>query len=249
MENIQNVKKVWQAIDDIKKVIETQKILIAQKDKYFKHRDDNMDDITISYRLKNGETISRNYSLPSEHMKTEDICKKIIEEEKEPKNLLKYIFSFNPDEGKVLSGTAEEYDEDYDPTQDIQFGPKAAQAIYEALKKDAQEGNIQKYIISYLYDDSAKQRYNYNISLDLLVPAGTEMSDGYAFYEDRFPWPVNKIISGMSGGYMLMDDSYSYSSYQTSVGFTFGPECKNIVQALIDNKIIDSEDELKIMED
>lgn len=46
-----------------------------------------------------------------------------------------------------------------------------------------------------------------------------------------------------------MDDSYSYSSYQTSVGFTFGPECKNIVQALIDNKIIDSEDELKIMED
>ena len=60
MENIQNVKKVWQAIDDIKKVIETQKILIAQKDKYFKHRDDNMDDITISYRLKNGETISRN---------------------------------------------------------------------------------------------------------------------------------------------------------------------------------------------
>ena len=38
--------------EDIKKVIETQKILIAQKDKYFKHRDDNMDDITISYRLK-----------------------------------------------------------------------------------------------------------------------------------------------------------------------------------------------------
>ena len=75
------------------------------------------------------------------------------------------------------------------------------------------------------------------------------MSDGYAFYEDRFPWPVNKIISGISGGYMLMDDSYSYSSYQTSVGFTFGLECKNIVQALIDNKIIDSEDELKIMED
>ena len=234
--------------DDIKKAIETQKALIAQKDKYFKHRDDNMDDITISYRLKNGETISRNYSLPSEHVKIEDICKNIIEEEKEPENLLKYIFSFNPDEGKVLSGTAEEYDEDYDPTYDIQFGPKAAQAIYEALKKDAQEGNVQKYIISYLYGDPAKQRYNYTISLDLLVPAGTEMNDGYAFYEDRFPWPVNKIISGMSGGYMLMDDSYSYSSYQTSVGFSFGPECTNIVQALIDNKIIDSEDELKIME-
>ena len=64
---------------------------------------------------------------------------------------------------------AEEYDEDYDPTQDIQFGPKAAQAIYEALKKDAQEGNIQKYIISYLYDDSAKQRYNYTIFIKVKI--------------------------------------------------------------------------------
>ena len=234
--------------DDIKKAIDTQKAVLDSKDKYFSHRDDDMEDISIAYKLKNGKMISRNYSVPMNYVKIEDICSEIVKEEEKPENLLKYIFSFNPDEGKVLNGTAQQYDENYNQIQDIQFGPKVAQALYEALKKDAQAGDLQKYVISYLYDNTPNERYNYDISLDLMVPAGTEMNDGYAFYEDVFPWPINQIVSGIVGGYRLMDNSYTVSSYETSIGITFGPDCKNIIQALIDNKVIDSADELKIMD-
>lgn len=72
---------------DVEKILETQKILMAQKKDYFKKRYDDSGYITISYTLKNGEKVNRVYHT-TDDFNPHKQCKAIMAEENKPQILL-----------------------------------------------------------------------------------------------------------------------------------------------------------------
>ncbi len=230
--------------EDVQKVIDTQKIIMNERDSYFKNRGNDYENyVMIEYVLKDGSTFYRNYEV-AEGVNIQEKCKALAEEEKKPENIIKNIMECeNADKAVFTSGNAVQYDNDYNCVFDRDFDGRVAKDIYKALKKDAEEGNIQEYIVPGLYGKTGMESYNFNLSLVFSLPAGEETST--VSYEES-----NTIIGRMlnSAG-LTFDDINNETGYSDGmstyvVSIEIGPKCENIINALIKNNIIDSKDSL-----
>ncbi len=184
--------------------------------------------ISIHYAMKNGELLSRSYRIPREG-DGQEIIDTIIAVEKEPKNYLKNTLCNNYEEitefvdgwvefqGYSNMGELEYYSQDLTNAQ--------MQKIYQAIIADTMEGNLIKYN-SYYYGDSKyeevyKSAMTYYIRFDYVVPKG-----------------------GKANGYWDYYYAYMYPNYQMpeetteSVGFSFGKDCVNIINALYECGVI-----------
>ena len=97
---------------DVEKILETQKILMAQKKDYFKKRYDDSGYITISYTLKNGEKVNRVYHT-TDDFNPHKQCKAIMAEENKPQNIINAIMQCDTTDITFINGSAEQYNDKY----------------------------------------------------------------------------------------------------------------------------------------
>ena len=174
---------------DVEKILETQKILMAQKKDYFKKRYDDSGYITISYTLKNGEKVNRVYHT-TDDFNPHKQCKAIMAEENKPQNIINAIMQCDTTDITFIDGSAEQYDDKYVDVLKESFNGKVAADIFEAVKKDVEAGVMQEYNLQRMLDGVDKDTsYMYNLMLNFTVPKGNRIGkswnvDGFTGYEE-----------------------------------------------------------------
>ncbi|WP_455720652.1 hypothetical protein [Agathobacter sp.] len=229
---------------DIQKVIDTQKTIMDQKDYYFKHRNEEETSyVMIEYVLKDGSKVYRNYEVP-DSVNIQKKCKALADEEKKPENIMKLIMECSDADRAVFTGgSAAQYDENYNTLYDKDFDGRVAKSLYKAIRKDAEEGNIQEYVVPTLYDKTGMDGYLFNLNLTFTLPAGEETST--MSYEESSTI-VGRMLNdvGIRVDDVTYETNYSDGISTYSVNVEFGPKCENIINALEKNKLIDSKDSL-----
>lgn len=230
--------------EELDRVLEIHQMIVDHREEF---KDLTFDDnvggywIPITYRMKNGEFVRRDYWLPW-CQQSEAIFNKVTQVENEPENYLNYLFG-NPYEDALVTGGYMDFYSMKDGVEDwgsIDFTPSDAQILYEAAIKDAQTGALQKYNQQSYYEEMAKEdeeiwkeRYQANICLYLfnrsLVDDGSAYDD---YYYDYY-------------GYYINDGYYQTEEYETSAWFSIGKDCTNIIQALTEIGAIDSENDFQ----
>lgn len=229
---------------DIQNVIDAQKSIINLKPVFIKNRgEDDSAYVMIEYVLKDGTNICRNYEIPEE-VDLHKECKAITAAEKDPDNILKNIMECtNTDKAIFTGGSAAQYDEDYNTILNRNFDGRIAKELYSAIKKDAEEGNIQEYIVPSLYGNDGSESYAYSLDLMYTLPEGEETNT--MSYEESYTI-VGRLLNimGFNIENVTYETSYSDGVSTYSVNVSFGPKCRNILAALEKNGLVEDEDSL-----
>ena len=173
--------------------------------------------IYISYRLKNGGTISRDYRIPYEGAGKE-IIDAMKELEKAPENLLSNLLGQNYKDAKKFSYGYIDiavYAEANDVTGvkrvdyiSEELTNTQSQKLYQAIIADGLAGNLTKYNSNYsnYYDDSSEVVDTgkvYSIHMEVYTTDNGKYNNSYDYYED-----------------------YNY------INVSFGKDCVNIINAI-----------------
>ena len=201
--------------------------------------------VTIRYIQTNGEWIYRRYPLLQEDDNLKEIEEKIAALERDEENYL--VTTFGKDyanittfyggrvEGFFINPLDREEENFYPQTNytSVDFTEKQAKEIYYAIIADIKAGTLMKYNVydaKYLYDKAADMDYyrasEASITIEYQIPEAVAASE-------------NELAT--AGAYPV-DDEY-YQKYNT-VYLTFGPDCENIVNKLIEFGIIESVEHL-----
>lgn len=227
--------------DDIKKVTDLQKELIQNK-KDFRYAGsmDNDVSVFISYRLKNGKYIHREYTLPAGLEESIRISEKIYEYEVQPENYMKFMVGLDYSE---ISDITEVNLDNIEETGGYAYTVRGegAKRIYQALLMDVKAKALQKYNISNFlvcsYDEWRMQYPAVAMSVEFKHPDGNwksvydQMNTGDAGTETEY-------TDGMESSLEVDDKTSGYLYLE------FGEDCKNLIQALVAEKVIQSVDEL-----
>ena len=219
--------------DLVDEAIEMHKSILENKDVFDKKYEDSCY-TSIYYTLKNGKKISRRYCIPRIE-ESKEIVTKICEAENNPDNFKQYILGTNI--GNIICGRLSLYDEEVSWITDVVIDQNDAEIIYEAFLKDIDEGNVQKYNLS---------NYNYFVTGEE-NPVAYSSDLSFDFYLDK----KASVVSSSDNSYDDYEYDYKYSAYDDyedsrTIYFSFGPECTNIVNALVDTGVIESADMLHV---
>ena len=208
-------------VTDIHKRILDNKALL---DVEVRNPDISYANIRITYELKNGRVISRRYLLPMEG-EMEQILFDIVKKENSPETFinsyLKYheFQAWDNFDGEVTYERLD--DKDIVHWENKYLSETLVRKFYEAAVKDAKAGTLIKYNRNQYYD-YYYGKYGYN---DVAIP---EM-DAYV-----------PSIASLSIYFREGEDYY----HRDSIHISFGPDCENLVQLLIDCGFVESVDEI-----
>ena len=203
--------------------------------------------VRIGYNLKNGEYICRSYQIPIGYEETDVILAQITELELDVDNFLKHIFVNNYEKIDTFHGgwfeapfVNDVYEDaegeisisDY---QSMQFTPEQAKEIYEAMIADAKAGTLMKYNIysEWLRKEHPEDWKNSNASVMVEFQNPNEDNSTYLVIEEySFTYPSNNVQE-------YVDAENWYSAH-----LSFGKDCENIVNKLIEFEFIESVDDI-----
>ena len=228
---------------DVEKILETQKILMAQKKDYFKKRYNDSWYITISYTLKNGEKVNRVY-YTTDDFNPHKQCKAIMAEENKPQNIINAIMQCDTTDITFINGSAEQYNDKYVDVLNESFNGKVAADIFEAVKKDVEAGVMQEYNLQGMLDGVDKDNsYMYDLMLNFTVPKGNRIGKSWNVY--GFTWYEELLdILGVTKEYSDFGDARSDGIETYSVNISFGENCTNLIAVLKENGLISSKEPL-----
>lgn len=236
--------------DDIEDVLLLQRMILEKhsrmEDELAEHEMENgFGHVAITYVMKDGNRISRNYRIPSGADVSNRILNQIYEWECEGGHFLRQYVEYDyANLKRITEAQVEWYDSDTDfYTTRVAEGPDA-EKVYEALLLDAAEGNIQKYNLTdyrltweertaepsaFLYVFFNHENENWQSMYDR-VNGVTEKQNAY-MTDDKYSVYVDSANSNLSG----------------SIYVSFGEECRHIINTLLECGLIDSEDEIEFM--
>ena len=228
---------------DVEKILETQKILMAQKKDYFKKRYDDSGYITISYTLKNGEKVNRVYHR-TDDFNPHKQCKAIMAEENKPQNITNAIMQCDTTDITFINGSAEQYNDKYVDVLNERFNGKVAADIFEAVKKDVEAGVMQEYNLQGMLGGVDKDTsYMYNLMLNFTVPKGNRVEKSWNGYDATWYEDLLDIL-GVTKEYSDFGDARSDGIETYSVNIRFGENCTNLIAVLKENGLISSKEPL-----
>lgn len=207
--------------EDIKEVLALHEEVISEKKAYvaIEREKKGYYYTTFRYYLKDGSMFERRYPMPITEAYIEDETtptSRILAWEREEKNLKSHILGRDYETNDYISGYVNLYDEEQNYL-DYVFDQDEIEKIVEAIKRDIEEGNMEKYYLSCLYEEN-EEGYCNNISLDFFNEKGFYDSwDYYSNYE-RY---LKQVKTG------IIDSKVRASDY-----ITFGPECTNVVETM-----------------
>lgn len=198
--------------------------------------------VSVSYYLKNGRVITRNYDIPSDrtYLNTADsAAAKIRELQNDSDSYLKYLICDNYEDISFRSGTFSCFEDDL---KDIshELTAEETQVLYDAIKKDLSSGN-----------------YPYGIGNDNINDGNTYYND--ICFEGKIDGPFISIYDVLPAEEGTQLREMSGSSYTSTTSgktattvypsFTITDTCQYTIQALIDLGIIRDQSDLTYMED
>jgi ABC-2 type transport system permease protein len=199
-------------------VIDIQKELIAHRKDWLAetHGSSDYANIRIVYTRKDGSRVERYYMVPL----TEEglsVIGKASSLERDAELFLRSCVGASYDKNTEITGTFDLNYSDY-----VDFSAQTAAALIEAIREDALAGTIQKYnSISENGTWSEAEATKYCGYVAFNVPKEQQN----IYYDD------------------YDEDDYAAGSYSTS-SISFGTDCTNLIQALIDTGLIESENDL-----
>ena len=194
--------------------------------------------IQITYKLIGGMVVTRSYpiSYEGEGLK---LLERVMAEELKGENFLKHWVTESYDKvDKFTVGSlelpvfSEEYGVNYNY---IDIDAEDCQVLYDAMVADALAGTLAPYNVHYYYMNGDKYE-SYGTSaylrLEFEIPE-----------EDRNQNEVEdeEVNGGVYSTYEVLPDDWNERGY---VNLTFGSDCENIVQAMIELEIIDSVEDI-----
>lgn len=216
-----NIMEIQQEILEQADYIENR---IAEGDRYY-----NM--VRIQYKLKDGEMIIRRYRLSQDDERLKSIYQKIADLETNKENYL--VNTFGEDYANVsvfYGGRLNAYfiepedreKEDFYPQTNYDNKPlneKQTKELYYAIIADIKDGTLMKYNV---YDG----KYIYTEGADVDYYGGTEVS-----LSIEYQMPMEDAPE--------LEEDVKYDSYRHAY-LNIGPDCKNVVNKLIELGIIES---------
>lgn len=169
-EDFHKVLEIHQGLIDSKEEIEryTRKYGMPERNMY----------LTLRYVLKSGRTLTRFYQIPIEDYylnKKDFVCRKLMELFNTPDYYLRYHFTDAYESVTLISGTLDQYMEDFPYTKTIGLDSEQCRQLMEAFKQDVAEGNYQ--IFNYRTDEDYS---SLSLTLSYRVPVGSS----YPIYLD-----------------------------------------------------------------
>lgn len=230
-----------QTIMDIHEKILEQK---AYSENYRENGGYKYEYVSIYYIMDNGEPIRRSYEIPYEYEATMAVLKLVDELEQNPENFYRHMFGNKYDQITEFGGGWVEFQYADKVEQGLDYGyentsvtQEQAAKLYQAVLADTEAGTLMKYSIyrnsfweDYIYD----QKYNGASSANLMIE-----------YKQPYVETENTLInmSENSIGYAQVVQAETTSDWR-NCHINFGPDCENVINALIEFGIIESADDI-----
>ena len=221
--------------EGIQLACQAQKEILHHAKLYRENVTDDSTQVIFYYRLKNGKTISRTYSIPIGYEESEKVSKLLFEQENKPDHFMEYLFGTDFEKISkfstgtlTLSASSERY-------KDRDFDSGTAKKLYQAVYEDAKDQKIQKYNLANLLKDPEEtgEYSSAGISLDF-YHASAGWKNVYDRIEDYY---------GNRGEYMETSTTYGGSAY-----ISFGKDCTHIIQTLLDCGVIADVSEIEFQQ-
>lgn len=188
--------------------------------------------ISIYYVLKDGEVFSRSYTIPMVG-EGQEIIDRIGAIEKEPKNFLKNTICNNYEAVTEFEDGWMDFEYYVDEGGELDYTSAyltktQMEIMYDAIVKEALEGNLMKYNTYYTSDDTEYYgKYTYHISISYVVPDGETSFDYWDYY------------------YAHMHPEYQVAEeVKQTLNIYYGKDCQYILDAIYECGIIDKSQRL-----
>ena len=156
-----------------------------------------------------------------------ELAKQQYNYEQQPENFLRYLFEYDYKDIKEFRNSQFEYYETDNYMSKV-ITSDAAYKLYQAVQKDAQAGVLQKYNTINFANADDQPEYQ-TASLNLSYKHSSKA------WKDMYLRESGEVRSYKYESEDSLQEGYAYIS--------FGSDCKNILQALFENGLIDSVDQ------
>ena len=198
---------------------------------------------SICYYIKDKEWLRRSYEIPYESEEAKAILKMVDALEQEPVNFYRHMFGKNYRQISEFGGgwvefqSADKVEQGMDYYESKSITQEQAAKLYQAILKDVEAGTLMPYNVY----------RNENWSNGVSVSEYKE-SSAYLTIEYKQPYvePETTYInmSENSIGYAQMVPAETTSDNWRNCHINFGPNCENIINALVEFGIIKSADDI-----
>ena len=200
--------------------------------------------VSIIYDVDNGERIRRSYEIPYKYEATLDILKDVDALEQNPENFYRYMFGKNYEQITEFGGGWVEFQYLDKVEQDMDFGyenksitQEQAAKLYQAILADVEAGTLMKYSV-----------YRSNFWDEQMDSSIYKHNSAYLMIEYKQPYVESETmqinLSEDSLGYSVeMVTAEKYNNWQ-NCHINFGPDCENVINALIEFDVIESVDDI-----
>lgn len=217
--------------DSVRVARQAQKEILSHAEIYRENKTDDSTQIIFYYYLKNGKTLSRTYEITEENEKLSEV---LFGEENKADHFMEYLFGTDYDKiSKFNTGTLT-LDESSENYKDCDFDADTAKKLYQAICEDAADQKLQKYnLTNALKDPEETGEYSSaSISMD--------------FYHVSADW--KNVYDRLDDYYTNMGESVETSRpYGGSAYVSFGKDCTNIINTLIECGVIDDVSEIHFL--
>ncbi len=227
-----------------KEILDNKEICIAEEESgnwYYEY-------VSIKYILKDGDVVRRSYQIPYEREEMDAILTQISDLETDVDNYLQFVFGKNYEEIKLFNGGNFEAPfmdgiiiDEYGNVEDYTYESRAltseqAKEMYEAIIADVKEGTLMKYNVhsQWIREGNEKDSWKYSdAGLWLEFQRPDEKDDTHLVIEEySYTYPH-------TGTEQYVDVQTWGSEY-----VSFGADCENIINKLIEFGYITSVDDI-----
>ena len=225
--------------DDIQKIIDLQKEILAQKEECLSA--ENQYYLSITYTLKDGKKLRRSYTVPVGQAAAADkdsVVAKVTALESDPNKMMQNMFGNYYKTNEYYAGSISFVDEN-GRTEDYRFTQEELDAVMEAVQKDVEAGNMTDYQLYSLRagdeDNTYRDRYFNNLDISFYNPDGIIWN--YSSYSVDGVDETEAVLTGEK-------TAEAYFPNSDSAYVEFGSKCTNIIETLKKLGILNSERKL-----
>lgn len=230
--------------DEIDSVMEMHRLAVENRDvmREYANSDEESRWFSITYKLKNGKTVSRNYNYPIKD-ETMELTEKLLAFESDPEHFVQgFLPGLYEMEDQYDYASLQIYDSDWYYSEDREADGADVQKLVKAIQRDVEEGNLQSCA---LYPPKALGGGEKSYAAYLEVRAQRQYMDEIE-QADSYYANVGAYVyyyGNDESGYME-DVMYNNSD----IWICFNEDCTNIIEALLDTGLLKSVDELALEE-
>jgi ABC-2 type transport system permease protein len=219
--------------DDVAYVAKLHKFLTTHAKEY-RDVDFQLNDywwLQFTYTLNDGSTVRRSYSIP---INDESRAAFADFYDLEAAHYADYLFGEVEDLSIYEDGYLQIYGEDWNYATQVEFGEEEAAVLVKAVQADLKAQNLQKYNLYDMTGTHTAMPYMAELAI-----WGSDYERQKEFWDEQ-----STYLPGYSYYTTYDEVARSYDLW-----FNFGPECSNVIDALLDLGLLESQDELLLQEE